>query len=169
LINKTSSEPDGKLYKNISNEYDFLMNNWPNDLPNGIIHGDLFPDNIFFQNYKLTGVIDFYFACNEFYVFDIAICINAWCFESDYSFNITKASHLLEGYRSLRNLTDDEIRYLPIMCRGSALRFLLTRLVDWTKRDENVLVTPKDPSEYYNKLQFHQSVASPMDYGIYDK
>ena len=153
----------------MSNEYDFLMNNWPSDLPRGIIHGDLFPDNIFFQNNKLTGVIDFYFACDEFYIFDIAICINAWCFESDYSFNITKASHLLKGYKSLKNLTDDEVEFLPIMCRGSALRFLLTRLVDWNKRDENVLVTPKDPSEYYNKLQFHQSVASSTDYGIYDK
>ena len=169
LINATPKDTDNKLHMDISNEYDFLMNNWPSDLPSGIIHGDLFPDNIFFQNNKLTGVIDFYFACNEFYIFDIAICINAWCFESDYSFNITKASHLLQGYRSLKNLTQDEIRFLPIMCRGSALRFLLTRLVDWNKRDKNVLVTPKDPSEYYNKLQFHQSVTSSMDYGVYDK
>ena len=169
LINQTPGNPHSKLYMDISNEYDFLMKNWPTDLPKGIIHGDLFPDNIFFQNNKLTGVIDFYFACNEFYIFDIAICINAWCFESDYSFNITKASHLLKGYRSLKNLTEDEVQFLPIMCRGSALRFLLTRLVDWNKRDENVLVIPKDPSEYYNKLQFHQSVTSSMDYGIYDK
>jgi homoserine kinase type II len=169
LINKTPRDTDDKLYMDISNEYDFLMNNWPSDLPRGIIHGDLFPDNIFFQNNKLTGVIDFYFACDEFYIFDIAICINAWCFESDYSFNITKASHLLKGYTSLKNLTENEVQFLPIMCRGSALRFLLTRLVDWNKRDENVLVTPKDPSEYYNKLQFHQSVTSSTDYGIYDK
>ena len=169
LISEKSGDTYNKLSMNISSEYDFLMKNWPSDLPSGIIHGDLFPDNIFFQNNKLTGVIDFYFACNEFYIFDIAICINAWCFESDYSFNITKASHLLKGYRSLKNLTPDEIQFLPIMCRGSALRFLLTRLVDWNKGDENILVIPKDPNEYYNKLQFHQSVKSSMDYGIYDK
>ena len=169
LIKEVSTDQVDKLYRDLSMEHNFLMDNWPDDLPNGIIHGDLFPDNIFFQNNKLTGVIDFYFACNEFYIFDIAISINAWCFESDYSFNITKAAHLLEGYRTLKNLTECEIQYLPIMCRGSALRFLLTRLVDWNKRDQNALVIPKDPNEYYNKLQFHQSVTSPLDYGIYDK
>ena len=169
MIKEVSTEQEDKLYRDLSIEHNFLMDNWPDNLPNGIIHGDLFPDNIFFQNNKLTGVIDFYFACNEFYIFDIAICINAWCFESDYSFNITKASHLLEGYRTLKDLTEYEIQYLPIMCRGSALRFLLTRLVDWNKRDQNALVIPKDPNEYYNKLQFHQSVTSPLDYGIYDK
>ena len=169
MIKEVSTEQEDKLYRDLSIEHNFLMDNWPDNLPNGIIHGDLFPDNIFFKNNKLTGVIDFYFACNEFYIFDIAICINAWCFESDYSFNITKASHLLEGYRTLKGLTEYEIQYLPIMCRGSALRFLLTRLVDWNKRDQNALVIPKDPNEYYNKLQFHQSVTSPLDYGIYDK
>jgi len=168
-IKEKWNDSKSTLYEDISSEHNFLIDNWPSDLPSGIIHGDLFPDNIFFQNNKLTGVIDFYFACNEFYIFDIAICINAWCFESDYSFNITKASYLLQGYRSLKSLTEDEIQYLPIMCRSSALRFLLTRLVDWNRSDQNALVIPKDPSEYYNKLQFHQSVGSPVDYGIYDK
>ena len=156
------------LDKEIVNELNFLNINWPQNLPVGIIHGDLFPDNIFFNSSSLSGVIDFYFACNEFYAFDIAICINAWCFEKDNSFNITKAKHLLEGYRNYRDLSIEELKYLPILCRGSALRFLLTRIIDWQRDDKKVLVIPKDPIEYYNKLKFHQSVSSVKDYGIYE-
>lgn len=156
------------LDKEIVKELNFLTSNWPQNLPLGIIHGDLFPDNIFFDASSLSGVIDFYFACNEFYAFDIAICINAWCFEKDNSFNITKAKHLLEGYKKFRDLSIDELYYLPILCRGSALRFLLTRIIDWQRDDKRALVIPKDPLEYFNKLRFHQSVLSVKDYGIYE-
>jgi|TARA_B100001093_G_scaffold77376_1_gene68402 homoserine kinase type II len=156
------------LDKEIVKELNFLTSNWPQNLPLGIIHGDLFPDNIFFDASSLSGVIDFYFACNEFYAFDIAICINAWCFEKDNSFNITKAKHLLEGYKKFRDLSIDELYYLPILCRGSALRFLLTRIIDWQRDDTRALVIPKDPLEYFNKLRFHQSVLSVKDYGIYE-
>ena len=156
------------LDKEIVKELNFLTSNWPQNLPLGIIHGDLFPDNIFFDASSLSGVIDFYFACNEFYAFDIAICINAWCFEKDNSFNITKAKHLLEGYKKFRDLSMDELYYLPILCRGSALRFLLTRIIDWQRDDKRALVIPKDPLEYFNKLRFHQSVLSIKDYGIYE-
>lgn len=156
------------LDKEIVKELNFLTSNWPQNLPLGIIHGDLFPDNIFFDASSLSGVIDFYFACNEFYAFDIAICINAWCFEKDNSFNITKAKHLLEGYKKFRDLSMDELYYLPILCRGSALRFLLTRIIDWQRDDKRALVIPKDPLEYFNKLRFHQSVLTVKDYGIYE-
>jgi homoserine kinase type II len=156
------------LDKEIVKELNFLTSNWPQNLPLGIIHGDLFPDNIFFDASSLSGVIDFYFACNEFYAFDIAICINAWCFEKDNSFNITKAKHLLEGYKKFRDLSIDELYYLPILCRGSALRFLLTRIIDWQRDNKRALVIPKDPLEYFNKLRFHQSVLSVKDYGIYE-
>jgi homoserine kinase type II len=156
------------LDKEIVKELNFLTSNWPQNLPRGIIHGDLFPDNIFFDASSLSGVIDFYFACNEFYAFDIAICINSWCFEKDNSFNITKARHLLEGYKKFRDLSLDELYYLPILCRGSALRFLLTRMIDWQRDDKRALVIPKDPLEYFNKLRFHQSVLSVKDYGIYE-
>jgi homoserine kinase type II len=152
----------------ISEELENLRKNWPNNLPKGIIHGDLFPDNIFFINKDLSGLIDFYFACEEFYAFDIAICINAWCFESDCSFNITKAKRLLGAYQEKRILTKKELKSLPVLCRGAALRFLLTRSIDWFIKPENVLVIPKDPIEYYNKLKFHQSINSVNDYGLYE-
>ncbi len=156
------------LKSEIKDELNYLNSNWPIGLPSGIIHGDLFPDNIFFNSDELSGVIDFYFACNDLYVFDIAISINAWCFEKDNSFNITKAKYLLRGYNSIKELTSQEIASLPIMCRGSALRFLLTRLIDWNKSDDDALVIPKDPIEYYAKLKFHQTVMSAKDYGLYD-
>ena len=156
------------LSQEISFELENLKRNWPVNLPKGIIHGDLFPDNIFFINKNLSGLIDFYFACEEFYAFDIAICINAWCFENDYSFNITKAKRLLNNYQKTRILTKEELKSLPILCRGAALRFLLTRSIDWLNKTENVLVIPKDPMEYYNKLKFHQSIISANDYGLYE-
>tara|TARA_Y100000590_G_scaffold468240_1_gene650267 strand:+ start:18430 stop:19398 length:969 start_codon:yes stop_codon:yes gene_type:complete len=156
------------LNKEIIEELNYLNANWPDSLPMGIIHGDLFPDNIFFKDKLLSGVIDFYFACNEYYAFDIAICINAWCFERDNAFNITKAKNMLDGYREFRDLSEEEIAFLPILCRGSALRFLLTRLIAWNVQDSASLVVPKDPIEYYNKLIFHQSVKSSEEYGLYE-
>jgi homoserine kinase type II len=149
----------------IESELDYLEGNWPTDLPRGVIHADLFPDNVFFLKEKLSGIIDFYFACNDMMAYDIAICINAWCFESDHSFNVTKAQALLGGYNSVRKISDKEFSSMPILCRGSALRFLLTRLYDWLNVPEGAMVTPKNPSEYIAKLKFHQSVHQASEYG----
>src|SRR4029077_19983342 len=108
-----------------------LESTWPRDLPPGVIHADLFPDNVFFLGDKLSGLIDFYFACTDALAYDLAICLNAWCFEPDQSYNVTKGKSLLQSYRAVRTLSSDERAALPILARGAALRFLLTRLVDW--------------------------------------
>ncbi len=143
-----------------------LEANWPTDLPVGIIHADLFPDNVFFLDGALSGIIDFYFACTDFLAYDIAICLNAWCFEADGSFNITKARQMLAGYRGVRPLSAAEMEALPLLCRGAAMRFLLTRLYDWLNTPPGAMVKRKDPLEYLHKLRFHRSVSSPAAYGI---
>jgi homoserine kinase type II len=150
----------------LSSEIDHLEGAWPDDLPAGIIHADLFPDNVFFRREQLTGIIDFYFACNDFFAYDLAICLNAWCFEPDGAFNITKARLMLNSYREIRDLSEAELSALPLLARGSALRFLLTRLYDWLNHPEGALVKPKDPLEYRKKLCFHQAVRSPSEYGL---
>uniref|UniRef100_UPI003BAC2FE4 homoserine kinase n=1 Tax=Stappia sp. TaxID=1870903 RepID=UPI003BAC2FE4 len=150
----------------LTEELDVLEAKWPDDLPAGVIHADLFPDNVFFIGERLSGLIDFYFACNDALAYDLAICLNAWCFEPDLSFNVTKARALLNGYRSVRELTPAEFDSLPLLARGAALRFLLTRLHDWLRVPEGALVTPKDPREYLRKLRFHQSVVTAADYGL---
>ncbi|WP_299811107.1 homoserine kinase [uncultured Roseibium sp.] len=150
----------------ISRELDHLEAAWPSDLPAGVIHADLFPDNVFFLGDQLSGLIDFYFACNDAFAYDIAICLNAWCFELDGAFNVTKARALLKGYTSVRPLTSTEYAALPTLCRGAALRFLLTRLYDWLSVPEGALVTPKDPLEYLKKLRFHQTIDSAEAYGL---
>jgi homoserine kinase type II len=139
---------------------------WPRRLPQGVIHADLFPDNVFFLGDKLSGLIDFYFACTDALAYDVAICLNAWCFEADHSYNVTKGRNLLQAYAAVRPLSADERRALPLLARGAALRFLLTRLVDWFDVPAGALVRPKDPLEYFRKLRFHQTVASVRDYGI---
>jgi homoserine kinase type II len=139
---------------------------WPRDLPRGVIHADLFPDNVFFQGGVLSGVIDFYFACTDAFAYDLAICLNAWCFEPDGAFNATKARLLLNSYRRVRPLSDAEFEALPLLARGSALRFLLTRLYDWLNHPAGAFVKPKDPLEYWRKLTFHQQVRSPASYGL---
>ncbi len=139
---------------------------WPLDLPQGVIHADLFPDNVFFLGNQLSGLIDFYFACTDALAYDVAICLNAWCFESDHSFNVTKGRSLLQAYARVRPLTGQEQAALPLLARGAALRFLLTRLVDWFEVPAGALVRPKDPLEYYRKLRFHQTVRSARDYGV---
>ncbi|MEP4769025.1 MAG: homoserine kinase [Roseibium sp.] len=154
------------LGSEIKNELDYLETNWPTDLPHGVIHADLFPDNVFFLGDNLSGLIDFYFACNDAFAYDIAICLNAWCFEPDLSFNVTKARALLNGYTSVRPLTDAEHAALPTLSRGAALRFLLTRLYDWLSVPEGALVTPKDPMEYVKKLRFHQTIDTTHAYGL---
>lgn len=154
------------LSRLIGEELQFLSQVWPKGLPQGVIHADLFPDNVLFLREKLNGLIDFYFACNDMFAYDIAICLNAWCFEGDGAFNITKARIMLSRYGQVRPLAKREITSLPLLARGAALRFLLTRLYDWLNREPGAFVRPKDPLEYVLKLNFHQGVRSPEDYGI---
>jgi homoserine kinase type II len=151
----------------IAAELDHLESGiWPKNLPLGVIHADLFPDNVFFLGDKLSGIIDFTFACNDFLVYDVAICLNAWCFEADHSFNVTKARAFLGAYGRERQLSGAEQDALPLLARGAALRFLLTRLVDFLNVPKGALVRPKDPLEYARKLRFQQGVGSMRDYGI---
>lgn len=154
------------LYDEIAAELDALEAAWPDDLPRGIIHADLFPDNVFFLGEELSGFIDFYFACEEALVYDIGICLNAWCFEKTGEFNATKARALLTAYRRARPLDAGEIAALPLLARGAALRFLLTRLYDWLNTPDNAFVTPKDPMEYLQRLRFHRDIANVGAYGI---
>jgi homoserine kinase type II len=148
-------------------ELDYLEGNvWPQALPQGVIHADLFPDNVFFLGERLSGIIDFTFACNDMLAYDVAICLNAWCFEPDHSFNVTKARAFLNAYGRERALSEAEQQALPLLARGAALRFLLTRLVDWLNVPPGALVKPKDPLEYVRKLRFHQAVNSIGDYGV---
>lgn len=150
----------------LSTELDHLEKNWPRSLPQGVIHADLFPDNVFFLGEKLSGLIDFYFACNDILAYDVAICLNAWCFESDQAFNVTKARAFLNAYEKVRKLSTAERDAFPLLARGAAMRFLLTRLVDSLNVPPGALVRPKDPLEYVRKLRFHQSVKSIGDYGV---
>jgi homoserine kinase type II len=150
----------------IEKELAYLEKSWPGSLPQGVIHADLFPDNVFFLGDTLSGLIDFYFACTDTLAYDIAICLNAWCFEPDHSYNITKGRGLLQAYAKARPLSGAELEALPILCRGAALRFLLTRLVDWLDVPPGALVKPKSPQEYFRKLRFHQAATSARDYGV---
>lgn len=150
----------------LADELTHLEAHWPKDLPDGIIHADLFPDNALFLGDDVSGLIDFYFACNDLLAYDVAICLNAWCFEADHSFNVTKASALLNAYQRVRKLDRAEQNALPLLARGAAIRFLLTRLVDFLNVPPGALVKPKDPLEYVRKLRFHQTVITLGDYGV---
>jgi homoserine kinase type II len=143
-----------------------LERNWPHDLPGGVIHADLFPDNVLFMQEKVSGLIDFYFACNDMYAYDLAVTLNSWCFEPDGAYNVTKGRALIAAYRSVRALTPQEETALPVLMRGAALRFLLTRLYDWLNPDPNALVRPKDPREYAKRLRFHLQVKQAGEYGL---
>jgi homoserine kinase type II len=154
------------LMNAIGAELEHLESAWPRDLPQGVIHADLFPDNVFFLGERLSGLIDFYFACTDTLAYDVAICLNAWCFELDHSYNVTKGRNLLRAYMAARPLSRAELDVLPLLARGAALRFLLTRLVDWLNVPQGALVRPKDPLEYFRKLRFHQGVTGVRDYGI---
>ena len=147
-------------------ELGFLEREWPTGLPSGVIHADLFTDNVFFIGDKVSGLIDFYFACTDAFAYDLAICLNAWCFEPDGSYNLTKGKAMLAGYAERRQLGAEEIEALPILCRGSALRFALTRLVDWLNVPPGALVKPKNPLEYDRKLAFHRRVTGAGEYGV---
>ena len=160
-----------KIHPNLSNIIEKNLNeietDWPQNIPSGIIHADLFPDNIFFNKNKLSGIIDFYFACNDYYAFEIAICLNALCFEGkneNLSFNVTKAKKFIDGYLSIRNLSEDEKKSLKILCKGAAIRFLLTRVFDYLNLIEGAIVKIKDPVEYLKRLEFHESVKNYNDY-----
>ena len=140
---------------------------WPKNLPSGIIHADLFSDNIFFIENKLSGIIDFYFSCNDFYAFEIAVCLNALCFEGEnenLSFNVTKAKRFIEGYSSIRKLTENEKKHLKILCQGAAIRFLLTRVFDYLNLTQGAIVKIKDPVEYLKRLEFHNNVKDYQEY-----
>lgn len=154
------------LEDELSQELDALEASWPQGLPQGVIHADMFPNNVFFIGDKLSGIIDYYFACTDALVYDIAICLNAWCFEHDNAFNTTKARALLSAYQSVRPLSLPEFDALPLMARGASLRFLLTRLYDWINTPEGALVKPLDPLEYLKKLRFHRHITSAREYGL---
>jgi homoserine kinase type II len=161
-----ASEVNDFLAPLIRDELEHLGARWPKDLPAGVIHADLFPDNVFFLGERVSGIIDFYFACNDFFAYELAICLNAWCFEREGDFNVTKARLMLQAYRQVRPITGAEIAALPLLARGSALRFLLTRLYDWLNHPAGAFVRPKDPMEYARKLRFHQAVSGPGAYGL---
>ena len=150
----------------IEAELAYVHKHWPPALPKGVIHADLFPDNVFFLHDRLSGLIDFYFACTDALAYDVAVCLNAWCFETDGGFNITKGRALLKGYDAIRPLSAAERDALPILARGSALRFLLTRAHDWIHTPPNALVKRKDPGEYVRRLGFHQAIRSTSEYGL---
>ncbi|MGE0256644.1 MAG: homoserine kinase [Alphaproteobacteria bacterium] len=161
-----ADEVEPGLGRFIAGELEAVAARWPADLPAGVIHADLFPDNVFFLGDRLSGLIDFYFACNDLFAYDVAVCLNAWCFEADDSFNVTKARQLLSGYRRVRDFTAAEVAALPVLARGAALRFLLTRLYDWLNHPEGAFVRPKNPMEYARKLRFHRAAGGPAAYGL---
>ena len=150
----------------IEEELTALESTWPLGLPQGIIHADLFPDNVLFLNDRVSGIIDFYFACNDALAYDLAVTLNAWCFESDGAFNVTKGRALIAGYQAKRALQLDEKAAFALLCRGAALRFLLTRTYDWINRNPAALVRPKDPREFAKRLRFHRNAKSAEAYGL---
>ncbi len=169
IFKKTIKEKiylDETIIKKTRDYLFFLEKNWPKNLPQGIIHADLFPDNIFFMSNKISGIIDFYFACNDFFAYEIAICFNSICFDNNSTFNMTKAKNLIDGYSSIRRLSADEKKYLPILCMGAAMRFFLTRLYDFYNTDNKADVKIKDPFEYFKKIEFHSSIKNFNEYFI---
>ncbi len=154
------------LQDEIDTELSELESQWPENLPTGIIHADLFPDNVLFLGDGPPGLIDFYFACNDVLAYDISVCLNAWCFEKDHAFNLTKSTAMLAGYQNVRALDAAEIGALPLLARGSALRFMLTRLYDWLNTPDGSLVVKKDPLEFVRRMRFHRQITSSREYGL---
>ena len=164
---KFKSKKNSNLEKFLIQNLNNIKKNWPSKLPCGIIHGDLFVDNIFFNKDKLSGVIDFYFAANDFFMYEIAICINALCFDkknNKFKINKQKVKNLIKGYESVRKITIKEKKSLNILCRGAAIRYLLTRLYDYSNTPKTALIQIKDPNEYYQKLITHNNLSSYRDY-----
>ena len=168
-FNKVKNECDS-IKKGLANDINISLNSlekkWPKNLPRGIIHADIFPDNILFFSGKVSGIIDFYFSCNDFFAYDIAICLNSLCFENQSTFNVTKAKNFIKGYNSVRELNQKEKNYLPILARGAAMRFLITRVYDYLKQTnlDGAIFRTKDPIEYLKRLEFHNNVKSYEDY-----
>jgi len=166
-VKKDCSKIQSNLPNVIEKNLDEIEKNWPKNIPAGIIHADLFPDNIFFKGDKISGIIDYYFSCNDYYAFEIAICLNALCFEGkkeNLSFNVTKAKKFIDGYSSIRKITEDEKKSLKVLCQGAAIRFLLTRVFDYLNLIEGAIVKIKDPIEYLKRLEFHDGVKNYQDY-----
>ena len=166
-VKKDCSKIHASLPKIVEKNLDEIEKSWPKNIPSGIIHADLFPDNIFFEGNKLSGIIDYYFSCYDFYAFEIAICLNALCFEGkneNLSFNVTKAKKFIDGYSSIRKLTEEEKKSLKVLCQGAAIRFLLTRVFDYLNLTEGAIVKIKDPVEYLKRLEFHDNVKNYQDY-----
>ena len=161
-----ADEVQAGLADELDHALGIILPAWPVSLPVGHIHADMFPDNVFFLNEAFSGVIDFYFATTDLLAYDIAIGLNAWCFEPDFSFNVTKSKALLAGYQAVRPLSEAEQAALPVLCQGAAIRFLLTRLFDWLNTPAGAMVTPKDPLEYLRRLRFHMSATDGRAYGL---
>jgi len=166
LSRARADEVEKGLASEAEADLDLLERNWPEGLPAGVIHADLFPDNVFFLKGQLSGLIDFYFACTDVLAYDLAICLNAWCFERDHAFNLTKGRALLQAYAEVRPLSPGEAAALPILAHGSAMRFMLTRLHDWLNVPEGSFVVKKDPMEYVRRMRFHRGVKSAAEYGL---
>lgn len=150
----------------LEGELQYLEKNWPKYLPKGAIHGDLFPDNIFFLGNDISGVIDFYFACYETLAYDLMLTLNAWCFDKQGGFSKDKAAALLHAYQAVRPLSKGETKALPFFGAAAALRIVSTRLYDWLNPVEGALVRPLDPLEHVRILKFHRKISTPADYGI---
>tara|TARA_B100000902_G_scaffold395378_1_gene453835 strand:+ start:976 stop:1944 length:969 start_codon:yes stop_codon:yes gene_type:complete len=166
-VKEKCSEIHKDLPKLIEENLKDIENNWPKNLPRGIIHADLFHDNIFFTKDKFSGIIDFYFSCEDFFAFEIAICFNALCFDGskdNLSFNVTKAKNFIDGYTSIRKLTDEEKSSIKVLSQGAAIRFLLTRVFDALNTVEGAIVKTKDPVEYLKRLEFHKNAKDHGDY-----
>ena len=170
LLNKIDnriSKVSKNLKNSMKNDLKDIKQTWPKKLPKGIIHGDLFIDNIFFYKKKFFGYIDFYFSCNDFLAYELAICINALCFKKKnrlFIFDKNKSTNLIKGYESIRKLNGNEKKYFNVLCRGSALRYLLTRAYDYLNTPKNAIIKIKDPKEYIQKLNFHRQVKSYNNY-----
>ena len=166
---KFRSNKFSNLEKFLINNLKEIKKNWPKKLPKGIIHGDLFIDNIFFDKNKLSGIIDFYFSANDYFMYEIAICINALCFDnkkSKFKINKQKIKSLIKGYESIKKISLKEKNSLNILCRGAAMRYFLTRLYDYSNTPKTALIQIKDPNEYYQKLITHNTLVSYKDYLI---
>jgi homoserine kinase type II len=161
-----ADEVEPRLGEEVEADLARLEAEWPKDLPVGVIHADLFPDNVFFLGKQLSGLIDFYFACTDILAYDVATCLNAWCFEKDNSFNLTKGMAMLNAYTAVRPLSTAETAALPLLAHGSSLRFMLTRLYDWLNTPAGSLVVKKDPMEYLRRMRFHRRVKSAAEYGL---
>jgi len=154
------------LYEKLTKEFKKIQDNWPNTLPSGIIHADLFPDNVLFLDNKVSGLIDFYFSCTDFFAYDLSICVNAWCFDNNNKFSKDNVRALISGYQEIRALSEEELNSLPILCSGSALRFLLTRVDNLDSSNSKDIVNYQDPNEFLSRLRFHQEINSIEDYGL---